>query len=187
MDVWGTHTMRVIYLAATIALFLTSTEALAKKYHHTSNPFDNDIAYGNAHIEFPGVAGGIAGGYEFSLVSQKVFKLHLGPMLGVSFAADAAYIDFAARVHPEFEIPVNEGFLALGFSVPVAFTVAPVYAGGAELGFYVGVLPGVQYFVDRHWQIFGELGLGIRGDGAPGGVFATGVGGVFNFGFGYSM
>jgi hypothetical protein len=87
------------------------------------------------------------------------FEISAGPMVGLGFARGYFSADLDGYLKVLYDAKINDDYsIGLYARLPVGLTLAKLGTFFA-LGFNVGLVPGAEFFFNRHWGIYAELGF----------------------------
>jgi hypothetical protein len=108
-----------------------------------------------------------------------------GPRLSVLFGDSGVFGDIDVFVKGQLPIDVPHGFLAAQLMVPIGFSVEG-YGRRSAVGLNLGVMPGLQYYFNRHIGLYYNMGFDYHGINKDSG-FQHFLNGVFELGFAYAF
>lgn len=140
------------------------------------------LMYGNALSAIPVIAPGftVDAEYTFRNLPNADFMNYLsfGLRIGAGFFAMVnrgvlvsqwnPTVDIDVQPKFQYDFPVSEGYLGIHVAIPVGVSlgtlaVAISQGGTTIVGWNIGILPGVDYYFDEHWGIFGDVGFMFHG------------------------
>lgn len=128
------------------------------------------------------VAPGLVIGVDAPVGTEKTRSyFSLGGAVASYYQARTSILDLSFTARPNYTIRLAEGYGFLNVYAQLSVGPSTMFNNPVNWGYHAGIAPGVRYFFDRHWGVFGELGYSFHtliANGLPNRNIGAGVFGI---------